>query len=78
MPPCPDEGERWPRGDLALVLFGGDVVVVSSWLVGALVLVFVVAPLLVLFTATFGHLRAKRTASEREIRDELEQETFGE
>lgn len=63
---------------LALVFFSG---VVSTWLYVVVIPPFVVAPLAVLFhrelrylrvlfTATFGYLRAKKVAAERELRAE--------
>jgi hypothetical protein len=46
-----------------LVLFAGDLVVVSTWLYGIVIAVLVVASLVVLCTALFGHLRAKKMAA---------------
>jgi len=46
-----------------LVSFAGDLVVVSTWLYGIAIAVLVVAFLVVLCTALFGHLRAKKMAA---------------
>lgn len=49
---------------LYLVFLAGDLVVVSAWVTGVVLLAFVVAPLVVVFTAGFGYVRAKRRAQE--------------
>jgi len=62
---------------LWLVFFAGDLVVISTWLYVVVILLLVVAPLAVLFTATLGCFRAKRAAAEREMAEERELETGG-
>jgi len=62
---------------LWLVFFAGDLVVISTWLYVVVILLLVVAPLAVLFTATLGYLRAKGPAAEREMAEERELETGG-